>query len=398
MRSKGKADDIRAEGKPALVPKLRFPEFREARGWEVKAVGDVFRTTRGHVLPMSSVKDEPSPSIPYPVYSSQTKNGGLAGYFSSYLFEDAITWTTDGANAGDVNFRSGRFYCTNVCGVLVNLQGYANACVAALLNSVTRTHVSYVGNPKLMNGVMERIEIPFPQLAEQHLIADFLSSADAAIAAQARKVDALKKQKKGLMQDLFPRKGETQPRRRFPEFQNAGEWQEGTVAEFIITITPSKKLQTSDYRSEGKFPIVDQSQDYICGWTNDGEAIVENGLPVIVFGDHTCVLKFVDRPFVQGADGIKIITAKSGINTRFLFYALESNPVIQESYKRHFSVLKEKIISFPDSKSGEQKRITECLTSIDDLIVAQTQKLHALKRQKRGLMQQLFPSQAEAEG
>jgi type I restriction enzyme S subunit len=242
MRSKGKADDIRAEGKPALVPKLRFPEFREARGWEVKAVGDVFRTTRGHVLPMSSVKDEPSPSIPYPVYSSQTKNGGLAGYFSSYLFEDAITWTTDGANAGDVNFRSGRFYCTNVCGVLVNLQGYANACVAALLNSVTRTHVSYVGNPKLMNGVMERIEIPFPQLAEQQKIAECLTSLDELIAAQARKVNALKKHKKGLMQDLFPREGETQPRRRFPEFQNAGKWEVrsiGQLGEVVTGSTPS---------------------------------------------------------------------------------------------------------------------------------------------------------------
>lgn len=185
-------------------PRGRFPEFQDAREWEVRAVGDVFRTTRGQVLPMSSVNEEPSPKAPYPVYSSQTKNGGLAGYYSDYLFEDAITWTTDGANAGDVNFRSGQFYCTNVCGVLLNSQGYANACVAALLNSVTRSHVSYVGNPKLMNGVMAQIEIPFPPLAEQHRIANCLSVLDALIATEAQKLEAIKCHKRGLMQQLFP--------------------------------------------------------------------------------------------------------------------------------------------------------------------------------------------------
>jgi type I restriction enzyme S subunit len=189
-------------------PRLRFPEFQDAREWEVKAVGDVFRTTRGQVLPMSSVKEEPSPKAPYPVYSSQTKNMGLAGYYSDYLFEDAITWTTDGANAGDVNFRSGRFYCTNVCGVLLNSQGYANACVAALLNSVTRSHVSYVGNPKLMNGVMAQIEIPFPPLAEQHRIASCLSSLEALITTEAEKLETLKTHKRGLMQQLFPSRAE----------------------------------------------------------------------------------------------------------------------------------------------------------------------------------------------
>ncbi len=185
-------------------PRFRFPEFRNAGEWETKAVGDVFRVTRGDVLSMRLVKDEPSSEMPYPVFSSQTKSNGLAGYYSDYLYEDAITWTTDGANAGDVNFRSGKFYCTNVCGVLINTQGYTNTCVAALLNSVTRNHVSYVGNPKLMNGVMARIEIPFPPIEEQQRIADCLSSLDARIAAETQKLEALKTHKRGLMQQLFP--------------------------------------------------------------------------------------------------------------------------------------------------------------------------------------------------
>lgn len=186
------------------VPRLRFPEFREAGEWEEKAVGAVFRVTRGEVLAMPRVKDAPSADFPYPVYSSQTKNSGLAGYYSEYLYEDAITWTTDGANAGEVNFRPGKFYCTNVCGVLLSSQGWANTFVAALLNSVTRKYVSYVGNPKLMNGVMSEIVIPFPSLPEQQRIASFLSSLDDLITAQSQKIAALKTHKKGLMQQLFP--------------------------------------------------------------------------------------------------------------------------------------------------------------------------------------------------
>lgn len=91
-------------------PRIRFPEFQNAGDWEVIAIGDVFKVTRGEVLSMSLVKDKASDETPFPVYSSQTKCNGLAGFYSEYLYEDAITWTTDGANAGDVNFRTGKFY------------------------------------------------------------------------------------------------------------------------------------------------------------------------------------------------------------------------------------------------------------------------------------------------
>lgn len=195
-----------AEG--ATVPKLRFPEFRGKEDWSIRRVGEVFDVTRGYVLSMSLVNERLSQETPYPVYSSQTKNNGLAGYYNEYLYENAITWTTDGANAGDVNFRSGRFYCTNVCGVLLNDKGFSNPCMAELLNTVSRNHVSYVGNPKLMNGVMSKIEIPFPELDEQQRIADCLTSIDDLITAQTNKLETLKAHKKGLMQQLFPKVSE----------------------------------------------------------------------------------------------------------------------------------------------------------------------------------------------
>lgn len=186
------------------VPRLRFPEFRDAPEWEEKEVGEVFKVTRGEVLSMLLVQEKQSEEKPYPVYSSQTKNNGLAGFYSYFLYENAITWTTDGANAGDVNYREGKFYCTNVCGVLLNENGYANPCIAALINSVSRKHVSYVGNPKLMNGVMSKIKIPFPSVDEQLKISNLLFSIDELIIAQNIKVETLNEHKKGLMQQLFP--------------------------------------------------------------------------------------------------------------------------------------------------------------------------------------------------
>lgn len=223
IRAQGKKVEVLREYKKALMqslfpragqytPDIRFPEFRDAGKWDERLVGEVFKVTRGEVLAMPLVQDGWSHEAPYPVYSSQTKNRGLAGYYSKYLYEDAITWTTDGANAGNVNFRGGRFYCTNVCGVLISDDGQANLCVAELINRVSRQHVSFVGNPKLMNGVMAKIAVPFPSLEEQRRISNLLSSLDEVITAQGKKLDALKEHKKGLMQQLFP------------TLENMGKW------------------------------------------------------------------------------------------------------------------------------------------------------------------------------
>jgi len=191
-----------AEGE--TLPKRRFPEFQNAPEWEEKEVGEIFKVTRGNVLSMTLVGNQQTDAKPYPVYSSQTKRNGLSGFYSEYLYGNAITWTTDGANAGDVNYRSGKFYCTNVCGVLLNDEGYANPCIAALINNVSKNHVSYVGNPKLMNGVMSKIRIPVPAIAEQKKIIELLSSLDEIVDNQLQKIEALKEHKTGLMQQLFP--------------------------------------------------------------------------------------------------------------------------------------------------------------------------------------------------
>ena len=135
--------------------------------WEQRKVSELFKVTRGYVLAATLTEPAKTDEMPYPVYSSQTKDNGLMGYYKDYLYEDAITWTTDGANAGTVNYRAGKFYCTNVCGVLLSNEVTANQMIAEALNNVAKGYVSYVGNPKLMNNVMADIEIMIPTHAEE---------------------------------------------------------------------------------------------------------------------------------------------------------------------------------------------------------------------------------------
>ncbi|OTN93078.1 restriction endonuclease subunit S [Enterococcus faecium] len=185
----------------AKVPEVRFPGFTEA--WEERKVGEIFKVTRGQVLAATETSESITEKNIYPVYSSQTKNDGLMGYYSDYLFDTAITWTTDGANAGTVNYRNGKFYSTNVNGVLLSDKGYANKAVAEIINRIAWKHVSKVGNPKLMNNVMSEITITIPSVEEQETISRFFTQLDSTITLHERELDLLKETKKGFLQKMF---------------------------------------------------------------------------------------------------------------------------------------------------------------------------------------------------
>lgn len=184
------------------------------------------------------------------------------------------------------------------------------------------------------------------------------------------------------------------PEIRFPEFMNDGEWLSAPLNELIKTIPPTNKLQTSEYKPSGKYPIIDQSQKYIVAYSDATEALTNTERSdTIVFGDHTCVLKFVNFPFIPGADGIKIFKSKDNnkILTDYLYQYLSAFPIESKEYKRHFSELKETLIKFP-SDIREQKRIAACLSSIDDTIRLYSNKLNILEQHKQALRQRLFPT------
>ena len=188
--------------KGETTPQYRFAGFTEP--WIQRKIKDLFQITRGCVLAASLTNDRQTESMPYPVYSSQTKSDGLMGYYNQYLYENAITWTTDGANAGTVSFRSGKFYCTNVCGVLLADTVIPDQMISEALNSVAKSHVSYVGNPKLMNNVMAEITISLPESEkERQVISSVFAYLDRLITQHQQKLDEIQALKSGLLQQLF---------------------------------------------------------------------------------------------------------------------------------------------------------------------------------------------------
>lgn len=172
-----------------------------------------------------------------------------------------------------------------------------------------------------------------------------------------------------------------------------GEWEKRFLEDLCTTITPSCKLQSNDYLETGMYPVVDQSQSLICGWTNSASGLITN-TPVIVFGDHTCALKHIDFPFIQGADGVKILSPKKGYVSQFLYQAFLSNPIKQDGYKRHFTEFKEKFFFLP-SNEDEQKKIADCLSEIDSTISLLGKKIDSLKQVKAASLQSMFPQEGE---
>lgn len=186
----------------ARVPEIRFQGFHG--NWEHRKISEMFKITRGYVLPTKYTIDIQDDINKYPVFSSQTANNGLMGYYKDYLYENAITWTTDGANAGTVRYRRGKFYCTNVCGVLLSDNITASKMIAEALNQVAKKYVSYVGNPKLMNNVMADIVISLPQdKEEQDVISKYFEMIDYLILLQQRKLSKLQQIKQAMLSKLF---------------------------------------------------------------------------------------------------------------------------------------------------------------------------------------------------
>lgn len=388
-----------------LVPKLRFPEFKDVGAWEMDEVGNVFEVTRGYVLSMNLVSEEQSESNPFPVYSSQTKNNGLAGYYSDFLYENAITWTTDGANAGDVNFRNGKFYCTNVCGVLINKNGFANLCIAALINSVSKKHVSYIGNPKLMNGVMSKIKIPFPKVNEQQKIAACISSLDEIIKAESQKLEFLYAYKKGLLQNLFPQEGETVPKFRFKEFNKS--WKKVKLKDVSLYFNGGS--YENDVKEEGKYELITLKSINTNGLLVSSKRFIDNEVPTLTKGTLVMILS-EQAPGLLGMTAIiptdnkyvlnqrvAEIRPNQEVNSYFLSMAINRN---QAYFSKQGAGMKVQNISKPNVEKYEflipeileQQKIVSSISPLDELISAQNQKLEALQFHKKGLLQGLFPN------
>ena len=121
------------------------------------------------------------------------------------------------------------------------------------------------------------------------------------------------------------------------------EWKK--IEEVCKVKTPTAKLKTSDYQEQGLFPIIDQGQQQYAGYTDNEKAVVEDG-EYILYGDHTCIVKYHKGRFAQGADGLKILVSKAN-NSKYVYYAFSAYNLTSTEYKRHWTQAKEIEIPLP---------------------------------------------------
>lgn len=376
-----------AGAKPALVPKLRFPEFRGAEGWK--------KTPLGHCLdyqqPTSYLvaSTNYSPAFKTPVLTAgktfilgytDEQDGIYAEGLPVIIFDDFTT----ASQFVDFPFKA-------KSSAMKILEAKNGANIKFMYETLQTIPYEVGAHERHWISNFAPMEVPVPEPAEQQKIADCLSSLDELIAAQARKVEALKIHKKGLMQQLFPREGEAQPRLRLLEFQDAGEWKRQSLEQLSETISSGRDKSAQD----GAFDLYGSTG--IIGKTNrfsfSGKYIL-----VARVGANAGLLTRATGKFGV-TDNTLVIVLKPLQHIDFVFFYLDQiglNKMIFGSGQPLITGGQLKAINIQLPNKEEQQRIASCLSSLDTLIVAATKELDSLKAHKQGLMQQLFPSAEEA--
>ena len=411
-----------------LVPKLRFPEFRGAEPWRPIELGEASTPVTERVGERKLIPVSISAGIGFVPQAEKFGRDISGNQYQLYTLVKDGDFVYNKGNS--LKFPEGCVYILQGWGqvaapnvfICFRLKdGYSNGffqnCFEANLHGkqLKRHITSGARSNGLLNISKDAffgVEIPTPTLQEQQKIADCLSSLDELIAAQARKVDALKTHKRGLMQQLFPGEGETQPRLRFPEFQNADEWEEtrleklgklisgltyspDDVRESGLLVLRSSNVQNGEIALDDcvyvdpsiKGANLSQPEDILICVRNGSKALIgkcaliPQGMPLCTHGAFMTVFRADTPSFVfqlfQSDRYQKQVAGDLGATI---------NSINGSQFLKY---------EFFVPKPAEQKRIADFLASLDTLITASTQELETLKTHKKGLMQQLFPS-AEA--
>ncbi len=397
----------------ALVPRLRFSEFRDKPPWNTSRLGDFATIVKGKGISKADIISNGAlPAIRY---------AELYTVYDEVIREVVSRTNLDGDNLvlsqqGDVIIpASGETKADIATAATVPIAGVAlgsdlnvirshlhGAFFSYYLNGSKRADIAKVAQgdtvAHLYPGQLEKIIVHYPKPAEQQKIADCLGSLDDLIAAEGRKLAALRDHKKGLMQQLFPREGETRPRLRFPEFLKDVSGFE-LVTTFAKVTTGNKDTQNKV--DEGRYPFFVRSQNVerIDSYAYDGEAVLTSGDGVGVGENY----HYINGRFDFHQRVYCIYEFSNEVNGRYFFHYFSQHfkkRVKQMSAKNsvdsvRMSMITEMPIWLP--KIEEQQRIADCLSALDTLITARAKKLDALRTHKRGLMQQLFPSAEDAE-
>ncbi len=165
-------------------------------------------------------------------------------------------------------------------------------------------------------------------------------------------------------------------------------WEYKIFSQLVNSITPTTKIDKSNYLNSGSFPIVSQEESCISGYWNNPQDITQHSKAVVIFGDHSRVLKYIDFDFVVGADGVKILETKDGYDPKFLYHYLRWYNVPSLGYSRHFKLIKE--AKYPVPSMEVQEQIVAELDKLNELIATRKEQLKELDNLAQSLFYDTF--------
>jgi len=408
------------EKKKVAVPKLRFPEFRDAGPWEVKRLGEVLTFQTG--FPFSSKYFNEAEEGLRLIRNADLKSSDRVVFYSGPYDKIFIVNNGDILVGMDGDFspsvwRNGKALLNQRVGRVFAKDGNNLAFLHYSLSvalKVIEQRTAQTTVKHLSHTTVEKTKWPIPIFSEQQKIADCLASLDDLIRAEGERLAALKEHKRGLMQQLFPAPGETTPRLRFPEFRDAGPWEMRTIEDVAERIAQggTPKTSVTEYWN-GDIPWItpaemsDDAAHHYTGRTlraisieglQDSSAELLPVNSVIVSSRAPIGYVTINKVEMATNQGCKGIVPKAEVYHEFLYFSLlianrRLNDLGAGAGFKEISASTLKALQIPIPEYPEQQKIADCLSSLDDLITAQEARIEALKTHKRGLMQQLFPQE-----
>jgi type I restriction enzyme S subunit len=194
-------------------------------------------------------------------------------------------------------------------------------------------------------------------------------------------------------QDLGTQKIRKSLNQANPDADNKQDWEIEEFEKCLEKVTYTNKIQRKDFKEEGVYPIISQERDFINGYWDNEEDLFRVDKPVVIFGDHTQVIKFIDFDFVLGADGVKILKPKDKIDSKYFYYFLQNIDLGSLGYARHYRILKEINVSYPKSLSEQQRIVSildECFAAIAKAKANAEQNLKNAKELFESYLQGVF--------
>lgn len=389
------------------IPQLRFPDFFNNGEWKDYSIEEVFDIRNGYTPSKSKTEYWENGTIPWFRMEDIRANGNI--------LSDSIQHITPEAIKGFALFPAYSIIVATSATIgehaLITVESLANQRFTYLSkkkpfeNKVDMLYFHYYmfvidewckkntntgGFLSVNMSAFRQLRIPLSTLAEQRRIAACLSALDEMLAATNARLGQLKAYKKGLMQKLFPAKGKKLPELRFKEFEKDGEWVEKKYEDCLEHEQPQSYLVSSENYKKTGIPVLTAGKTFILGFTDETFGVYTK-LPVIIFDDFTTDSRFVDFPFKAKSSAMKMLSVKEGYDLRFVFATMQNNEFKPHDHQRHWISIYSKFkVEIPSL--AEQRKIANCITSIDEVINQYTNKVRFLELYKKGLMQQLFPT------